>query len=189
MNPMVLSGDAHISEIVAAYDVGTLTSYTRPVASSSTPLRISPPAMISSALTDGTKRTLIGLSAVPISTMASVVVVSGAAVVVVAASVVVVVSSTAAAVVVVSSLSEPHAAAISANARTRTMRGIFLICTPVLIGRSMRPSQPPNGTRRGRANAKSVSTNAGRRGSRIRPTYECLARRRRDCSRLGRNGR
>jgi len=122
---MVFSVDAHISLMVAAYDVGTLTSKTRPVASSSTPLRISPPAMISSALTDGTKRTWIGRSADPISGPASVVVVSGAAVVVGAT--VVVVSGAAAAVVVVSSVSLEHAATIIANAIKRMMRLRFFI--------------------------------------------------------------
>ena len=53
----------------------------------------------------------------------------------------VVVVSAAAVVVVVSSLSELHAAAMSAKAMARTMRGILLMLTPVSIGRCVRPNQ------------------------------------------------
>src|SRR3972149_2021036 len=91
MNPMVLSGDAHISSMVAAYEVGMVTSKLRPVASSRAAFMMSPPVTITSASTEGTNSTLIGFSAEPTSAMGASVVV-GVAVVVVAAVVVVVAS-------------------------------------------------------------------------------------------------
>src|SRR3990170_3002214 len=67
MKPMVSVGEAHISSIVAAYEVGTLTSKVRPVAWLSASAIISPPATITCASTDGTNRTLIGCSGLPMA--------------------------------------------------------------------------------------------------------------------------
>ncbi len=113
---MVLSGDAHISSIVDAYDVPTETSNSRPVVAFNASLRRSPPAMISSALTDGTNRTWIGLSVVPIVGAGAAVVVAGASVVVGAAVVgAAVVSVAAGSVVSEESSLSPQAATNSAN--------------------------------------------------------------------------
>src|SRR3990172_8714778 len=71
MKPMVSVGEAHISSIVAAYEVGTLTSKVRPVAWFSASAMISPPATITCASTDGTNRTLIGCSGLPMSGIGS----------------------------------------------------------------------------------------------------------------------
>src|SRR3990170_4101285 len=71
MKPMVSVGEAHISSIVAAYEVGTLTSKVRPVAWLSASAIISPPATITCASTDGTNRTLIGCSGLPMSGIGS----------------------------------------------------------------------------------------------------------------------
>src|SRR3990172_1923804 len=71
MKAMVSVGEAHISSIVAAYEVGTLTSKVRPVAWLSASAMISPPATITCASTDGTNRTLIGCSGLPMSGIGS----------------------------------------------------------------------------------------------------------------------
>src|SRR3989304_3331311 len=65
MKPIVSVGEAHISSIVAAYDVGTLTSNVRPVARFSASAMISPPATMMLASTEGTNRTLMGCSGEP----------------------------------------------------------------------------------------------------------------------------
>src|SRR5690606_8109750 len=65
--PMLASGLAQISSTVAAYEDGTWTSNSSPVAVVSASSRSSPPATISSADTDGTNSTWIGRSAVPTS--------------------------------------------------------------------------------------------------------------------------
>ena len=58
MNPIVLSGAAHIASTVAAYDVGTDTSKNKPGGLVQLPPPAdSPPAMISSADTEGTNST------------------------------------------------------------------------------------------------------------------------------------
>ena len=57
MNPIELSGEAHIASTVAAYDVGTDTSKLRPVAVFNAAASMSPPAMMSSAATEGTYNT------------------------------------------------------------------------------------------------------------------------------------
>src|SRR3990170_7818317 len=80
MKPMVSLGEAHISSIVAAYEVGTLTSKVRPVAWFSASAMISPPATIAGASTDGTNRTLIGCSGLPTSGIGSAVGSGGASV-------------------------------------------------------------------------------------------------------------
>jgi hypothetical protein len=80
---------------------------------------ISPPVVMTWASTDGTKRTLIGFSAVPRSGAASTVVVvsGGGGCVVVAVS-----GAAAAVVVVVSSVLDEHAATTIANAMSNVMR-------------------------------------------------------------------
>src|SRR5690606_24135262 len=74
--PMLASGLAQISSTVAAYEDGTWTSNSRPVAVFRVSARISPPATISSAETDGTNNTWIGLSAGAVVSAPAVVVAS-----------------------------------------------------------------------------------------------------------------
>ena len=64
---MEFSGEAHISSMVAAYEVGTLTSKLRPVASLRASAISSPPLTMTWASTDGTKSTLMGFSSLPTS--------------------------------------------------------------------------------------------------------------------------
>src|SRR5687768_3123986 len=66
MKAMVSVGEAHNSSIVAAYEVGTLTSKFNPVASFKACAITSPPVVMILASTDGTKSTLIGCSGEPI---------------------------------------------------------------------------------------------------------------------------
>src|SRR3990172_1503782 len=70
MKPMVSDGEAHISSMVAAYEVGTLTTNSRPVAALRASAITWPPVVITLASTEGTNSALIGCAAVPISAMA-----------------------------------------------------------------------------------------------------------------------
>src|SRR5688572_2297221 len=72
MNAIVSAGDAHISSIVAAYEVGTVTSKVSPVASFKACAITSPPVTMMFASTEGTNKTLIGCSGEPIAGPASV---------------------------------------------------------------------------------------------------------------------
>src|SRR4030065_235815 len=65
MKAIVSVGEAQISSIVAAYEVGTLTSKVRPAASSRAVFMVPPRATIPCASTEGTNRTLMGCSAEP----------------------------------------------------------------------------------------------------------------------------
>ena len=65
MKPIVSVGEAHISSIVAAYEVGTLTSKYKPVASLSACSMRSPLSIIKSTSTEGTNNTLIGFPSSP----------------------------------------------------------------------------------------------------------------------------
>src|SRR5690606_31333136 len=144
--PMLASGLAQISSTVAAYEDGTWTSNSRPVAVFRVSARISPPATISSAETDGTNNTWIGLSAVPIDdsppavsvTVVSVgVVVSGAAVVSAGAVV------SAPAVVVASSSPPPQAASTRARAPRRAVQRVrFTASLLDLFDRGVAPPPP-----------------------------------------------
>src|SRR5690349_17437982 len=71
MKAMVSVGEAHISSMVAAYEVGTLTSKTRPVASLRASAMTSPPVVMIWASTEGTNNTLIGCSSVPMPMLGS----------------------------------------------------------------------------------------------------------------------
>src|SRR5688572_6824845 len=70
MKAIVSVGEAHISSMVAAYEVGTLTSKFMPVASFKACAITSPPVVMMLASTDGTNSTLIGCSAEPMSDVA-----------------------------------------------------------------------------------------------------------------------
>ena len=66
---MVSAGEAHISSMVAAYEVGTVTSKVRPVASFKAAAITSPPVTMMFASTEGTNNTLIGCSGEPTAGM------------------------------------------------------------------------------------------------------------------------